>query len=197
MGWQNRIVKPRLILTGNEALLLEDTVWNDQQVAAANVMINPLTSKPDFDTFPAASPRLRTFLFDGTTRENVTFTVQLSHKYKLGTNLHPHVHWCPTSNAAAKTVTWDLEYTIANIDGVLAAEVTRTGTYSGDVVTNTHMVTELEELDGSGITTISTMLICSLSRRGDTDTYADDAAMLEFDFHYEIDTLGSRTEDAK
>jgi hypothetical protein len=45
------------------------------------------------------------------------------------------------------------------------------------------------------------MLVCRLFRDaagvGGTDDYDDDAGLLEIDFHYEIDTIGSRTETAK
>jgi len=42
------------------------------------------------------------------------------------------------------------------------------------------------------------MIICRLFRdaagTGGTDSYASDVALLEIDFHYEIDSLGSATE---
>lgn len=34
-------------------------------------------------------------------------------------------------------------------------------------------------------------------RLGATDTYTGDAALLEIDFHYEIDSLGSKAEYSK
>ncbi len=46
---------------------------------------------------------------------------------------------------------------------------------------------------------VSSILVCRLYRyASDTlDTYAGLAALLEFDLHYEIDTIGSKTETSK
>ncbi len=45
---------------------------------------------------------------------------------------------------------------------------------------------------------VSIMLMCRIYRDvSDGDDYADDAFLLEIDFHYEIDTVGSRAEATK
>ena len=47
-------------------------------------------------------------------------------------------------------------------------------------------------IDGSGHT-ISSVLLCRIKRvAADTDNYAGGVAILDFDVHYEIDTVGSR-----
>lgn len=53
----------------------------------------------------------------------------------------------------------------------------------------------------TGVNTVSSMLACRLFRdatgAGGTDDLDNDAGVLEFDFHYEIDTMGSRSEYLK
>jgi len=53
-------------------------------------------------------------------------------------------------------------------------------------------------IDGTG-KTLSSMLICRLYRdpADAADTYPQDVAFLQFDVHYEIDSLGSETEYGK
>ena len=185
-------VRNSLITTGNDAIIYNDTLWEDARVAASSVKINPATSKPDIGAFPTGATYTKTYLFDGASRETVTFALQLSHKWKEGTILHPHVHWAATSVEVAKTVIWELNYSIANINGVFGAEVTRSGTFGAeDTVANKQILTSLEDIDGTGYL-ISAMIVGALSRRGDLDTYTADVALLEFDLHFEVNSPGSR-----
>jgi len=60
-----------------------------------------------------------------------------------------------------------------------------------------HILTDIVNISGTG-KKISSMLICSLTRDvGVANDYADDAYFLEADFHYEINTVGSRLEMEK
>jgi len=190
---------PYLRTSGPNGVYYEDTFWDDLRVAAESTRINPATSKPDYGAFPVGATYTKTFLFDSSAREAVTFSVQIPHKYKLGTDLHPHVHYSPTvTDATSKTITWELNYRIANIDDAFAgSDTTLSQTYTGATVANTHMLLGLGTISGSVIDSISTMLVCALSRRGDTDTYGSDVAFLEFDFHFEVDSPGSRSEYVK
>jgi hypothetical protein len=176
----------------------EAPFWDDLRVRASATKINPATSKPDFGAFPSGATYTKALLFDGGSRETVTFEAQLPHGYKLGTNLRPHVHWAATSVQVGKTVIWELNYILAITNGTFGAETTRTGTFgAADTVTDKHVKTSLQEIDGSTITSQSAMLVCALSRRGDTDTYTDDVAMIEVDFHFQSDSPGSREELSK
>ena len=175
----------------------EAPFWDDIRVDATATKINPATSKPDFDAFPAGATYTKTLLFDGGARETITFAVQVPHGWRIGTELHPHVHWAATTVELGKTVTWDLNYVLADVNGLFGAEVTRTGTTTGDTAVDAHRVTGLQAIDMSAITGVSPMLMCALSRRGDTDTYTADVALLEFDIHYQLDAPGSRQEYVK
>ncbi len=56
--------------------------------------------------------------FSSSKEEELYFTVQIPHSYKVGTDLLPHVHWTPFSGTPSATnVTWGLEYTVIAIGG--------------------------------------------------------------------------------
>jgi len=169
-------------------------VWDDIRVAAQATKQNPVTSKPDFDNFGIGS--MKTYLFDDASKEAVHFTVQIPHGYKLGTDLCPHVHWCPTTTNAG-SVLWELEYTLVDIGGTFPSESIVQADDPSNGTAHGHQIASLSTISGSGISNVSAMFICQLSRRGDLDNYPDDAALLEFDFHFQKDSDGSIGETFK
>jgi len=142
-------------------------------------------------------------------QEEVFFAVQLSHGYKEEEDIVPHVHWTPAANGGAgEFVKWGLEYTWLNIDGTGGNSVivytdasdAAAATTSGDasLVANKHYVSEFAALTGTG-KEISSMLICRLFRNssdGDDD-YTDTAGLLEIDFHFKKESVGSTNEYTK
>ena len=173
------------------------TVWDDLRVSAQATKVG--ATAPGWVAFLAAG-NLLTYGFDGggVRVEEVHFNVQLPHSYKHGSDIYPHVHWSPTT-ANAGNVVWQLEYTWANINGTFGAATTIAST--ADAAGGTawvHNMATFAAITGTG-KTLSSMLVCRLFRDGShgSDTYADDAALLEFDIHYEMDTVGSRQVAAK
>jgi len=180
--------------SNKRAVVASQIKWDDLRVPAQNTRLNPAVVKPDFDVFIGQT---RTFLFDPASTESVHFSVQIPHSYKLGTNLLPHVHWAPT-DATTGTVTWKLEYTIANVDGTFPTTTVLSVSDVSDEVAFKHQFADLGDITGTAIDNVSTMLICRLFRDvGDGDDYASDAALLEIDFHFQLDDLGSSSETAK
>ena len=128
----------------------------------------------------------------------VAFTVQLPHSYKEESDLCFHLHVIiPTAGAggAAENVKFDFTYSWANIDGVFPAETPVSVTTDvKDIAADTHFIIEFPHFDGTG-KTISSVLICSLTRdTGVANNYADDIYLSELDFHFEKDSNGSRWE---
>jgi len=167
------------------------TVWDDLRVPVTTA--KPGAVVPDFAQFLAGGG-LKTYLFDGTARvEEIHFTVQMPHGYKVGTDIVPHVHWTPTDTNVGD-VRWSLEYTWADITDTFPNSITL---HTVDTTSGTawdHQLTNFSAIVGSGTTGISSMLVCRLysdASHGD-DSYEYDAALLEIDFHYELDTIGSR-----
>lgn len=142
------------------------------------------------------------YLWSFANSKEVFFTVQMPHSYKEGTTIYPHVHWS-ASVAASSTlqVGWNLEYTWANHKDVFGTTSTATGSTCVDYSTlsysaQQHLITPLTDISGSR--TLSSFLICRLYRSA-TDTYAGTGTvfLLGIDFHYEMDTQGSRSDFLK
>lgn len=129
----------------------------------------------------------------GTDDEKAFFVVQIPHTYKEGSNITPHIHWTPEDNGAGN-VRWVLTYSWANVGSAFPAESTDTQVFACDTVTDKHQVDGFTAISGTG-KTISSMLLCSIQREDSdaSDTYdSKDAYLLEIDFHFEKDTVGSR-----
>lgn len=191
VGSKSQIINPEQI--GPDGT--EYTVWDDIRVPAQSARLNPVQTKPDFSTFVGGT---QTFQFDPTSDETVHFSVQLPHNYKLGTDLKPHIHWSPNDTNTGSVV-WKLEYTLANFEDTFPATSNLQVADPADGTALKHQIAPLGTIDGSGIDSLSTMIICALTRvaTDGSDTYTNDAALLEIDFHYEIDTLGSSDEFTK
>jgi len=93
-------------------------------------------------------------------------------------------------------VQWGLEYTWASLGGTYGNTtlITTNTTTSGDnpLVIDEHYISEFAAISGAGHT-ISSMLICRIYRDATdpADDYDNDAGLLEIDFHFERDTVGS------
>jgi len=135
------------------------------------------------------------------------FTCQMPHSYKLGTDLKPHIHWTPCERGneeSGNTVGWKFDYSIADIGEAFSSSTTIDLSDTCTGIDDYHEITQSGTINGSGITSVSAMLICRIYR---TDTGADDTwvgattaqspGLLEVDIHFEIDTLGSRKELSK
>jgi len=140
--------------------------------------------------------------FDAGNEEELYFTTQMPHQWKEGTEIFPHVHWTAATNVGSDKVVWGLEYTWANVGTVLGNTTTITGSdpiaaYS-PVDAYEHAITSLGTITATG-KTLSSMLVCRIFRKAadGTDTYAADAGLLEIDFHFQIDSDGSRQEYIK
>lgn len=144
------------------------------------------------------------WMFSATTEQELYFTVQIPHEYKVGSTLYPHIHWTTTTGTPSGTnVVWGLEYSVIAIGGNFPNTTTLTansvisliGTLSG---TGQHIITSLGSISGTNLG-ISTMLICRIYRAtaDSNDTFGNETGLLGFDIHYEKDTNGSRQEYIK
>jgi len=175
------------------------TVWEDLRVPISAIKRLGFSDPGwvQFKTDGAGSVGVYALAFDPSTDEEVYFSCQLPHSYKEGSDITPHVHWAP-SDANAGGVTWGLEYTWANIDGTYGNTTIITADDSTDTTSHKHHMANFSAITGTG-KTLSSMLVCRLFRdvSDANDTYASDAFLLEVDFHFEKDTVGSRTISAK
>jgi len=179
--------------SGNVTLNNDATVWDDLRVAGSAVRVGA-SSPPDFETFKGG---ISIYWFSPIALEEIHFMAQLPHSYKHGTGLRPHIHWVPrTVNTG--NVDWFLEYTWANIGDEFPPPLTVIASGSASGTIGYHQLSAFPEISGSS-QHLSSMLVCRLYRDGGQgdDTFTGDAGFLEFDFHYQIDSLGSSLEYLK
>jgi len=135
--------------------------------------------------------------------QSVYWTWQLPHEWEMGTHIVPHIHTVPEDGGAGD-VRWEFTYSIAKKDATFPLESTIHITQVMPEVADQHTYFELATISGVELGTnpedISTMLLCSLSRRSDQieDTYEGKSVyLLEVDMHYLKDAWGSRLELTK
>jgi hypothetical protein len=182
----------------NKTLELQAPVWDDLRTPINSVKLDSV--KPPTET-PYKGGQVLSFASN--TNNKIYFNVQLPHNYKLGSNLEFHIHIVlPVAGAgiAVENIKFIFTYSWAKMGMVFPVESSLSATR--DVQNDNadeHILMEIEkEIDGSGIDSVSSMLICSLER--DTavaNDYASVVYLLEVDFHYQIDTMGSRQETVK
>ena len=177
-----------------KTLELQTVVWEDLRFPAHNTKVNPSKSEPAYEAFING---VFAYHFDPANAddESLHFIAQLPHTYKEETDIYPHVHWSPKTTDTGN-VLWELSYTWQNQDaGAFPATTQITIPQAGGGVALAHQLISFDPISGSG-KTISSILLCRLTRLGtdEADTFTGDAAVLEVDIHYQLNTMGSRQE---
>ena len=175
-------------------------VWDDLRFPAQTVKLDS-TNPPTATAYKWGS----VLSFASTPSQKIYFNAQLPHGYKLGTDLDFHIHivlpvsW---SGSWAENVKFDFTYSWAAIGADFPAETTITATrdVQNDTADN-HIIFDIWDVLNSNMVWswgVSEMLICSLKR--DTwvaNDYANAVYLLEADFHYQADQIGSLLEYSK
>ena len=186
------VITERLLFEGDAV------VWDDLRVPVEATGAGS-TRKPGFSKFlddGSGSQGVWVQWFDDNAEEELYFTVQLPHSYKEGTDIQPHVHWV-SKHANAGDVVWGLEYTWANMGDAFQNTTIITGTGSNDGIYN-HHITSLGLISGTG-KDYSSMLVCRIFRDAGNaaDTYTKDAGVLEVDFHFQVQSVGTKYDASK
>ena len=173
---------------------LQAIVYDDQQVVLGTVKLVGV-SDPTWKDFKGG----KVLAFNKSQDNIIYFTLQMSHKLKLGTNIEFHIHTaCPLSPAPGSDVArWVLTVSKIEIGSNFPAE----STYSkNQTVTagDKHEYTEITN-NISSSSEVSAIALCSLKREGthENDTLDADIYLLALDAHIEIETVGSRQELVK
>lgn len=188
-------------------LNLSDTVWDDIRVPVLSTKTggSKIPGLSKFIDDGSGSQGILTYVFDDSIEEELYFAVQIPHSWKYGTDIHPHIHWSPTvSGSAGQVVSWGLEYSLAEATSIFPNSIILFGNTpmpEETLVAKKHYITEFGIISMSGVTSVSSMILCRMFRdatgSGAIDDYPSDAAVFEIDFHYEIDAMGSRSEYIK
>lgn len=168
------------------------TVWND-----VFVELNPASAvyAPTYTDYKAG--RVITFSDEAANPDRIHFVTQLPHGYKPGTTIEPHVHWTGEDGTAGQ-VAWKLDYSTCAINGTFGVTNSTTTYVVKSTTADYHEYTDIGTI--AGVTGISTVIMGTLSRDSTAagDTYNGKSVyLLQFDLHYQSDTIGSRTELTK
>lgn len=165
-----------------------DTVWQDLNVPA-EALSRGLDS-PDSELLIG---NIKALAFDGVSREEELFgSFELLHGYKEGTDLRPHIHFI-TSSVDIGDIKWQLEYTIAYVDGTYSTTTTTVAIDTANGIDRQHLAVEFGVIDGTGLKIGSHIHFRLFRNPSDTqDTYESDAFLSSIGIHYEIDGDGSR-----
>lgn len=183
------------------------TVWTDIMVypdATTRGGSNPPVWGTRFKNNGGSSQGVYLWMFSASIEQELYFTVQIPHEYKIGSTLYPHVHWTTVTGTPSGTnVVWGLEYTAIAIAGSFPNTTIVTANSVISIIgsptgTGQHIITALGTISGTNLG-ISSILVCRLFRATDnaSDTFANEVGLLGFDIHYEQDTQGSRQEFIK
>ncbi len=182
-----------------KTLELQEAVWEDLRIIPGAFEFAGV-SDPTLQAWQpgGAGTTFRVLKFQS--GDEVFFTCQIPHIYKEGTDIKAHIHWTPADRGneeSGNTVAWKLDYSWANINAVFLSSSTVDMTATCTGTDDYHEKTATATITGTG-KTISSMLVCRLYRdAGDTWvglTAAQSPVLLEFDVHFQIDTIGSRQE---
>ncbi len=170
------------------------TAWEDLRIAASSTSKGALRA-PGFALFAdngAGSTGVWKDVFDKATEEEKHFEAQFPHRWLAGSTILPHVHWSPMDGGAG-VVRWGLEMEWTNIGEVTTETTIIYINQATDEVAKKHMMTD--PLGGGVVATgkeHSSMISCRIFRDAthEDDTYDNDAALREIDFHYEVSSFG-------
>lgn len=186
-------------------IAVEQEVWDDLRITPGS-FDRPGISDPAYVAYAPNDGALTVYVPEFGKDDFVSFFIQMPHGYKEGTNILVHLHWTPGARGNEENgalVGWKVDYTWANYGENFSDMQTADLSDACDGVDHRHQMTTEVSINGTG-KTISSMLLCNVRR---TDGGADDTwssalsgqlpLLLEVDFHYRLDSLGSRTHSNK
>lgn len=178
-----------------------DGAWEDLRVPLTSAKVGA-TKAPGFEQWRDdgdSSTGVYAYHFDASSEEQVFFDAQMPHAWLQGSEIRPHLHYVlPSAPTAGQTLKFGLEYTWSNVNGLAPTTelLTATETFTGDEDALTQYIASFTPKISEPTMLVSAMISCRLFRDV-TDSYAADAVVLEIDFHYQVDALGSAAEYVK
>lgn len=164
--------------------------WND--LLFSGVALGRGSTPPDLEVFRDG---LEQYAFNGVaTMEEAFLEIHILHDYKIGTKIYPHVHWSHKVASPTGDVVWQLEYSVAkgHSGGVFPASTTIELIETAGAQ-YTHQLIEASLAQAIPATNLEadTVILCRIFRDPThaSDTFADDAFLLQIDFHYESDLI--------
>jgi hypothetical protein len=165
------------------------TVWDD--------LFFPLvagkqgqTDKPAFDVTEIG------FLYPSSDATQIIYiSAQFPHSWKIGSTIHPHVHWKQTQSGSP---VFKMDYKWFDIGGTVPSSFTTYTMNTREILYTSGSIMQLNYgsgISGSSIVGISSMMLIKLYR--DDNAYTGNCITYQFDIHIEKDSIGSKTKDIK
>lgn len=194
-----RVVTPLIFGTATDNTTIEAdgtvkyngaaAVWNDINLTIGS--LRPGATGPGSWTITGTGIIIASFT--GTAAaQSAHGSMEILHDYKEGSDITPHIHWCPTTTGAGNVV-WQLEYSWINKDGAITTSTVISITTAATGVVGQEIRSNFPAIAGAG-KTMGSRFVFRLFRdpAHASDTYGAEAGALDFGVHYERDTTGSR-----
>lgn len=181
----------------DKTLVLTETVWDDlppSPIIGARLG----SSAPTLATFVG---NVEQYTFDAT-NDYVIGATEITHKWKEGTTIYPHIHWATNgTNANDRGVKWSLEYTIGDSAEAFAGAATTVVDVTIPLATadRTHLISDFDTAITGTNYRIGAYICWRLSRVATAHANGAPAADpfgLAVGFHAECERIGSRTMSA-
>jgi len=126
--------------------------------------------------------------------KEVSFQVQLSHKWKEGSNVVPHFHWCPSTTNTGNAI-FNLDYWVVNAGEIITGTTTLTKTTTPSGNAFQHTLTSFGSVAMTGKT--ASCIFGGRLYRNPTavgDDFTGTAIILGVDIHVLSDRWGANTD---
>lgn len=185
--------------TNNSIIEKDGTLRFDGTATVYDDLVSPLfVAKSGTSNVPAWTVLVGNIsAYTFATNDWLECTTELLHAYKEGSNLEVHIHWTTNgSNADDRYVKWEIEYSIANMNGGTFGSSTVISSETrilANTATKTNMYTSIGTITGTGLTIGAQMMlrIKRIAAVGGSAPSANPYA-ISVGVHYEKDTIGSR-----
>ena len=189
-----------------KTLVLDKIVWDDLRFPLAGARLDTASGRLDYNYFNGGVDFASNARYP---EEPISMVAQMSHMYKTDSELRPHIHWYQNQD---ETPNWLLAYKILTNGDTHAFDTDYSNhtfiVSTGDVFTYVSgtllQISNFTPFTPSGFGT-SGIIHFALFRDtanvstlfSGVDSYTGTATNLEFDIHFQKDTLGSRQEFIK
>jgi hypothetical protein len=197
-------VQRQLVLISNELTTIDtyldtlnldtDPVWEDLRFPAQGINPAGSAAPPSVDqtTYPG------TLLFAHNADNHLAGVAQMPHSWKEGSVVRPHIHWAKTDVAEGE-IAWQLRYAVVGIGEVVPAYsdwVDGVTAVDHEDTVDQQALTTFGDIDMTG-QTVSALILWELRRDVSEDDVGEVVRFFELDFHYQVDSRGSRQEFVK
>lgn len=130
--------------------------------------------------------------FSAGTMNQIWITFHVTHDYRDGSLVFPHIHWGTTSTATSGTVRWGFEYTVAKGHDQAAFPASTTVYVEYTFSENKqyqHFVSEVAEAQAFDAFEADTLILMRIFRDAAhaNDDFADTVHAFTADIHFEVD----------